>query len=64
MRKRVPNRRMVSSSARVMLNHQRDISRIYVQKKAIEEGVRVEVWGTMLMALRMEARDHLGPTST
>ena len=64
MRRRVTNRQMDSSSDRVILNPQREISRISVQQKAIAEGVRVEMWGTVAMAFRMEARDHLGPTST
>ena len=61
---RVPNRQMDSSSARVMMNPQRDITRISVRQKAIAEGVRVWCGGNVMMFLRMEEMDHLGKTST
>ena len=60
MRRRVPNKRLMSSMFKTMLNPWREHSMISFQQKAVEVDGRGEVWGPLAMAFQVVVRDHSG----
>ena len=63
MRRRLLNKWMASSTVKTILNPRRKRSRISIRQKAVAVAVRVELWGPLVMDLRMVGRDYYGPTS-